>query len=558
MSGLTNSAVNELIEQIKASHNNILKVVEDHSILVNKALDLLTTLKSEMPTEIVKVSDPLDELKKVKNEFDALDQKGLSLNASYIFLRKIVDILSLYEHRKISVTFKQIFVEIFDTCLLKIEYYSWFTDEKVDLESLKFDILKVRDIRWLIASLFCHPKTICLFSDKSVKCMESYGASRDNLLLVKNFIKNIVTDTSSYLSSEHTREDSDKMYTYTLKHGKLDGEVTHYYKDGKVQSTRQYKENVLHGLSQRFHKNGNVNVKILYKDGVIEGERFVYDENGVPILDPIQKATDHLRKIYIEADMLRLDSSSLKDDLLTELFNVLFNLNDKFTIKFKKMFRQVLDKIVIYGKTRNDLKDKILEMRNIYWVLEIVNNLFEYTIEDLEKVKDCDKTYYFIKGKLQLDGEHVNYYNNSEIICSRYYLKNGKKEGEKVYYHENGKIKITENYIKNVLHGQSKVYDKEGNIEQKFNYNNDKLDGDFIIYYKDGSIRSKYSYKNGKREGEQIDYLEDDRIDKYMYNDDTLKSKYHYKNDKQDGEQIEYSEDGSITNTYMFKGGIKL
>ena len=143
MSGLTNSAVNELIEQINASHNNILKVVEEHSILVNKALDLLTTLKNEIPTEIVKVSDPLDALKKVKIDFDALDEKVLSLNTSYIFLRKIVDILSLYEDRKISTTFKQIFVEIFDTCLLKIEYYSWFTDEKVDLESLKFDILKV-------------------------------------------------------------------------------------------------------------------------------------------------------------------------------------------------------------------------------------------------------------------------------------------------------------------------------------------------------------------------------------------------------------------------------
>ena len=557
MSGLTNSAVNELIEQIKASHNNILKVVEDHSILVNKALDLLTTLKSEMPTEIVKVSDPLDELKKVKNEFDALDQKGLSLNASYIFLRKIVDILSLYEHRKISVTFKQIFVEIFDTCLLKIEYYSWFTDEKVDLESLKFDILKVRDIRWLIASLFCHPKTICLFSDKSVKCMESYGASRDNLLLVKNFIKNIVTDTSSYLSSEHTREDSDKMYTYTLQYGKLNGQVTHYYKDGKVQSVRQYKENVLHGLSQRFHENGNVNVKIMYKDGIIEGGRFVYDENGVPILDPIQKAIDHLTKIYIEADMLKFDRSSLKDDLLTELFNILFNLNDNFTIKFKMMFRQVLEKFVIYDKTRNDLKDKILEMRNIDWVLELVNDLFEYTIEDLEKVKEYDQTYYFIKGKLQLDGEHVEYYNNG-TICSRYYLKNGKKEGEKVCYHENGKISNTQNYSENILHGEMKMYDKEGNISNKYNFNHDQFEGDFIIYYKDGSIKSKYSYKNGKLEGEQIDYSEDDRIDKYMYKDGILRSKYSYKNDKQDGDQIEYSEDGSVTNIYMFKDGVKL
>jgi antitoxin component YwqK of YwqJK toxin-antitoxin module len=526
MTGLTNSAVNELIEQINASHNNILKVVEEHSILVNKALDLLTTLKNEMPTEIVKVSDPLDELKKVKIDFDdvsILNEKVLSLNTYYIFLRKIVDILSLYEDRKISTTFKQIFVEIFDTCLLKIEYYSWFTDEKVDLESLKFDILKVRDIRWLIASLFCHPKTICLFSDKSVKCMESYGASRDNLLLVKNFIKNIVTDTSSYLSSEHTREDSDKMFTYTLLYGKLDGEVIHYYKDGTIQSKRQYKENVLHGLSQRFHKNGNINVKIMYKDGVIEGERFVYDENGVPILDPIQKAIDLLRKIYIEADMLRLDSSSLKDDLLTELFNVLFNLNDKFTIKFKKMFRQVLDKIVIYGKTRNDLKDKILKMRNIYWVLELVKNLFEYTIEDLEKVKEYEQAYYFIKGKLKLDGEHVDYYNN-ETIYSRYYLKNGKNEGEKVSYYENGKIRNTENYSENVLQGQIKSYDKEGTISREYNVNKGSLEGDYIVYYKDGSI----------------------------------KSKYHYKNDKQDGEQIECSEDGSITNTYMFKDGVKL
>ena len=65
-----NSNIASIIEQIKASQQKVLQAFEDHNYLVNKSLEKLQQLKTETKVEVVKVKDPLEELKKVRDEFD--------------------------------------------------------------------------------------------------------------------------------------------------------------------------------------------------------------------------------------------------------------------------------------------------------------------------------------------------------------------------------------------------------------------------------------------------------------------------------------------------------
>ena len=94
-----NSNIASIIEQIKASQQKVLQAFDDHNSLVNKSLELLQQLKTETKVEVVKVKDPLEELKKINEQYKDREFYGY---LSCLVMINIVNCLCLYESTKIK------------------------------------------------------------------------------------------------------------------------------------------------------------------------------------------------------------------------------------------------------------------------------------------------------------------------------------------------------------------------------------------------------------------------------------------------------------------------
>ncbi len=479
MSGLDDQAVNEnitsIIEQIKASQQNVLKAFEDHNIFVNNSLEKLQQIKTETKVEVVKVKDPLEELKKVRDEFNKdinkepnfinfiknsyirytehtyennpknilrcgwienlvfknceniksitlhfqnardelsfkypleensieytinfgspdtisiignkiytsmlpinllpyqhiyftcekidetkpctatmiygyynaniswmpcgtvndtvvftiqgkklLTTKGICIpyeNNDFLhncdninkiqgdYIGKIVDILSLYKDGKISTTFKEIFLKIFNECLqFKGECYHF------NGKMFKEAILKVRDIRWLLLEMEKYPQFFG-FTEDDLEVMKNNGASRDNIYLVKKFLKKD-GDYEEYHSEE---EGGGIKFQYHMTGGKLDGEYKIWHKNGTLYCQDYYKEGNKEGESKRWNHDGQLVFQGYYKDGKLEGESKGWDKDGHLLEHIIYDNEGKIVKLkrYHNCGVLDLEKTLIEND----------------------------------------------------------------------------------------------------------------------------------------------------------------------------------------------------------------------------------------------------
>ena len=78
-----------------------------------------------------------------------------------------------------------------------------------------------------------------------------------------------------YASGEVSRK-------HTEIDGKKEGQMTEYYKDGKVKSLRTFENNVEIGQSVFFYESGAVKERIYLADGKLNGGDTIFYENGKP------------------------------------------------------------------------------------------------------------------------------------------------------------------------------------------------------------------------------------------------------------------------------------
>ena len=104
MSGLQmtpeNTNIASIIEQIKASQQKVLQAFEDHNSLVNKSLELLQQLKTETKVEVIKVKDPLEEIKKINEQYKDREFYGY---LSCLVMINIVDTNPIWEQQNRAV-----------------------------------------------------------------------------------------------------------------------------------------------------------------------------------------------------------------------------------------------------------------------------------------------------------------------------------------------------------------------------------------------------------------------------------------------------------------------
>ena len=87
------------------------------------------------------------------------------------------------------------------------------------------------------------------------------------------------------------------------------------------------------------------------------------------------------------------------------------------------------------------------------------------------------------------DGEYLIYTN--DILSSRRFIKNFKKDSVSISYFKNGKTAVELNYKNGLLHGYSKRYYEDGSIREESTFKNGKrCCGYFKEYYNSGKLKT--------------------------------------------------------------------
>ena len=318
--------LDSILEQIKASQNEVFKAFEKHSIFVTSCLELIKQKKIETKVKFIKIKDPLEEIKKIKETIDTKQKDEI--------LTQIVDLLYQYQTTKISASFKEIFINILNTV---IDGYV----SHAPLKELKEKILSVRDIRWLLIEMEKHPQYF-QFSEEDLELMKNNGSSRDNLYLIKKFLKKDGDYEEFYPDDECCK----LKYKYHMTGGFLDGEYTEFYKNGNVKLKTSYKNGLKDGLEQVYKdNNSDPMIKCNYKYGKLYGEYLEWDYYGI-----LRK------KIMYNNSVIEMDDSyfTLSDKnflhcLIKDLLIVFFysGKEEPFVEQFKKLHNDA--SYVVYG-----------------------------------------------------------------------------------------------------------------------------------------------------------------------------------------------------------------
>ena len=273
-----------LIDQIKASQKHLLKMFEEHNSLVIKSLEKLQEFKAEIKTEtkaeIVKEKNSLEKIKRLNDKV----QDG-KYTDNYSILISIIDILCLCESDKISASFKEIFLRLFRLSLDLDNETEQNDFLNVNFNETKKRILNIRDIRWLLLEMEKYPQYFH-FIEEDIETMKENGASRDNIYLVKRFLKK----DGEYEDFYTEEEGGGIKCNYHMTCGKLNGEYKEWHPNGQKKLQSYYKDDKKEGSYQRWWSHGKIYQECTYKDDKIEGlhqtwyaneqkmEEFIYKE----------------------------------------------------------------------------------------------------------------------------------------------------------------------------------------------------------------------------------------------------------------------------------------
>lgn len=468
MSGNTNYPENlcSIIEQIKISQANLLKVVEEHNSFVNKSLDLLQKLKTETKVEIIKVKDSLEELKKLKKEFD---NSKLDLSERcYHFLPILVNILHSFGKDKISASFKEIFMEIFTECM-KVKREDIFLDFKL----LKERILTVRDIRWLLLEMEKYPKFFNFF-DVDLELMKEHDASRDNIYLVKKFL----TKDGDYEEHYPEEEGGGIKLKYHMTDGVLNGEYKKFYLSGKIKEETSYTKGQQDNVYKVWYEDGQQ-----FVEGKITGENIQWYENG-NIMNKYFRLDGKLEGEYTEwyKDGSLWIVTTHKDNKIYGDYECYFP-NGKL---HQKMF-------CLGGLLKKD-----------YTFFQI-DGEFNQWYEDGSLHINC----HYKNGAL--DGEYKEFYPDGSKKAIRNY-KDGQPSGITETWYENGIRSVYAEYNKGLVHGVYNAWYENGNPLYETNHLYGKRHGVCKDYYSNGQLSMIKNYINGVQVGEYKCWYKDGKL----------------------------------------------
>lgn len=413
------------------------------------------------------------------------------------YLRKIIDILWLYGTDKISTSFKEIFLKLFKTIL--------DSNNQGNINQLKQRILTVRDIRWLLLELEKYPHHF-QFYERDLEIMKENGASRDNIYLVKKFLKK----DGDYEELYSEEEGGGIHLKYHMTGGHLNGDYKKFYKDGKIELETKYTNGVQDNSWKVWYDNGQQ-----FVEGKITGENIQWYKNG-NIMNKYYRINDKKDGEYKEwhEDGSLCIVANHKDDKVYGDYEI-YHPNGKL---YKKMF--CLD---------GDIKNNIFKLHGKYT---------EYRKDGTLEI-ECE----YKEGKLE--GEYVRYIKGKLNIIAHY--KEGKLHGKYTEYKKDG------TYLKECSYTEGKLinlrtYNTSGHLELKkslIRYDTYELSR----YYEcDGKIHDKVIMIGDKWNGEY----------KSWWNNGNKCIETTYKDDKIHGEYTYWNEDGTLKEKSVYEDGVKV
>ncbi|HEX8562242.1 MAG TPA: toxin-antitoxin system YwqK family antitoxin [Flavobacterium sp.] len=99
------------------------------------------------------------------------------------------------------------------------------------------------------------------------------------------------------------------------------------------------------------------------------------------------------------------------------------------------------------------------------------------------------------------EGEWKYYHENSDVVMTREFYKDGKLDGVRSVYFPDGKIAEETHYKNGLKHGPYKNYTTTGVALEEVTYVNGEIDGVGIYRDPNGAIASKGPYVNGLKKG---------------------------------------------------------
>jgi antitoxin component YwqK of YwqJK toxin-antitoxin module len=108
------------------------------------------------------------------------------------------------------------------------------------------------------------------------------------------------------------------------------------------------------------------------------------------------------------------------------------------------------------------------------------------------------KEEYSLNSDGKKEGHYKFYYPNGGIKKKGVYI-NQQLDGEYIEYFNNSNTYFIENFNNGVQEGEYKKYFNNGQLKIKSNYENNQLNGDYISYHQNGNVNIIAKYKNNKK-----------------------------------------------------------
>ncbi|MDR1056100.1 MAG: hypothetical protein LBL90_09865, partial [Prevotellaceae bacterium] len=265
------------------------------------------------------------------------------------------------------------------------------------------------------------------------------------------------------------------------------GTHANYYRSGKVEFERSYKDGKKDGVEKAYYESGKPKSEVNYKDDLLDGKEIYWYETGEKEGEGNYTAgtgtyTDYYRSGKVKVERSYKDG---KKDGVTKAYYE--SGKPEYEIAYK-----------------DDLRDG----KAIYWY------------ETGEKKGEGNYT----AGA----GTHANYYRSGKVEFERSY-KDGKKDGVEKAYYESGEKQYEINY-KNDLWDGSYILWWKGKKWNEGNFTTGT--GKMIIYAPaKEAVRGEKNYKDGRLDGKsRISYSDGKPYYTADFNKGKASFKYYYNN----------------------------
>jgi uncharacterized protein len=385
--------------------------------------------------------------------------------------------------------------------------------------------------------------------------------------------KGYYADGSVLYDGFYTNNDMDGQWTYYFKSGKiqlvknfkegsLNGAYVSYYNSGKKDIESTYSDGLLNGYYKKHYSNGKINAEGWYVNGKQQGKWYYWYPDG-SLKETMEFLNDELNgysESYAPDQKIQFSSyyknGNIKslisfDNDSNEINNITFDGTKDYTLYYFDK------KIRANGNFNCNSLNSKFSFFNKEGKLETETNY-------LNDQKDGSYISFYPDGSKKREGFYEEgkmsglwkYYNEQGKLIKKGFYKNDETDSIWTSYYPDGKIRSVNKFDEGTpidtayfydITGEfmySLVYDKYGLVSYQFtdpegkkSINiNPKDTGTIVTYYKNGKKSSELTFKYGKLEGKQIIYYS---------NGNKFKS-FNLNNDQYDGESIEFFENGNL------------